>query len=179
MADSNKTKRALADSMKILIQEKPFDKISITDICDKCFLNRKSFYYHFKDKYDLVNWIFNTEFSEVAYGKTYTDPLVVLVDICEYFYANRNFYRKALSIKGQNCFYDHFREMMLFFITTIFNDYLKVGPVSKFQTDFIADALVMAFQRWILDYPKMTPSEFLEEISLCTKYMAENYLTKK
>ena len=178
MADSNKTKKALADSLKSLIQEKSFEKISISDICNQCFMNRKSFYYHFKDKYDLVNWIFNTEFSEVAYGKTYTDPMVVLSDICEYFYANKNFYRKALSITGQNCFSDHFRELMLFFITIIFKDFLNVNPVSKFQTDFIADALVMAFQRWILDYPEMTPAEFLEEITLCTKYMAENYNNK-
>ena len=175
MADSNKTKKALAKSMKALIQEKPFEKISISDICERCFLNRKSFYYHFKDKYDLVNWIFNTEFSEVAYGKTYTDPMVVLNDICEYFYSNKDFYRKALSIQGQNCFSDHFRELILFFITIIFKEYLKVEEVSKFQKDFISDALVMAFQRWILDYPEMKPAAFLEEITLCTKYMADNY----
>ena len=27
-------------------------------------MNRKSFYYHFRDKYDLVNWIFYVDFIE-------------------------------------------------------------------------------------------------------------------
>ena len=58
MADSNITKNALATSLKKLMREKPFEKISVSDICDDCGMNRKSFYYHFKDKYDLVNWIF-------------------------------------------------------------------------------------------------------------------------
>ena len=65
MADSNITKRALAEALKELMEEKSFSKISVADICGKCNMNRKSFYYHFKDKYDLVNWIFDTEFISV------------------------------------------------------------------------------------------------------------------
>ena len=53
MADSNITKRALASALKELMNEKPFARISVSDICTRCDMNRKSFYYHFKDKYDL------------------------------------------------------------------------------------------------------------------------------
>ena len=53
MADSNITKKALASALKELMETVPFSKISIGDICEKCDMNRKSFYYHFKDKYDL------------------------------------------------------------------------------------------------------------------------------
>ena len=52
MADSNITKNALAVSMKKLMEKKPFSKISVGDICEDCGMNRKSFYYHFRDKYD-------------------------------------------------------------------------------------------------------------------------------
>ena len=58
MADSNIAKNALAASMKKLMSKNPFSKISVGDICEDCGMNRKSFYYHFRDKYDLVNWIF-------------------------------------------------------------------------------------------------------------------------
>lgn len=54
-ADSNLTKRALAAAMKELMEQMPFSKISVSDIAEQCGMNRKSFYYHFKDKYDLVN----------------------------------------------------------------------------------------------------------------------------
>ncbi|MEF2795654.1 MAG: TetR-like C-terminal domain-containing protein [Hydrogeniiclostridium sp.] len=30
--------------------------------------------------------------------------------LCSYFYENRNFYRRALRVKGQNSFSEHFRE---------------------------------------------------------------------
>lgn len=73
MADSNITKHALAQALKALTETLPFDKISVGNICAQCGLNRKSFYYHFKDKYDLVNWIYYTEFIEVALKKN-TDP---------------------------------------------------------------------------------------------------------
>ena len=61
MPDSSLTKRALAQAIKELMNEKPLVKISIADIVDRCQMNRQSFYYHFRDKYDQVNWIFYTE----------------------------------------------------------------------------------------------------------------------
>lgn len=72
LADSNITKRALAAALKELMEEFPFIKISVADICAKCDINRKTFYYHFKDKYDLVNWIYDTEFMEAIRRKSYT-----------------------------------------------------------------------------------------------------------
>jgi AcrR family transcriptional regulator len=55
VANSNITKQAFSIALKELMQEVPFDKIRIADICNRCGMNRKSFYYHFKDKYDLLN----------------------------------------------------------------------------------------------------------------------------
>lgn len=98
VADSNITKRALAAALKELMEEKAFDKISVGDICEKCDMNRKSFYYHFRDKYDLVNWIFDTEFIAAAHTKNYEDAWLLLADICQFFYVNRSFYRKAFFI---------------------------------------------------------------------------------
>ena len=59
MPYSNATKQAFADALRKLLEQKPFAKISVSHICEECGMNRKSFYYHFKDKYDLVNWIFD------------------------------------------------------------------------------------------------------------------------
>ena len=49
MADSNITKQARSGSLKKLLTKKPLEKISVADICTLCGMNRKSFYYHFKD----------------------------------------------------------------------------------------------------------------------------------
>ena len=50
------TKRALEQSLKNLLREKPLSKITVTDITEDCGINRMTFYYHFKDIYDLVEW---------------------------------------------------------------------------------------------------------------------------
>ena len=68
MADLNITKRALAAALRELMEQMPFDKIQVGQICEICNMNRKSFYYHFKDKYDLLNWIFDVEFLHLFKG---------------------------------------------------------------------------------------------------------------
>ena len=50
------TKRALEQSLKNLLLKKPLTKITINDIAADCGINRMTFYYHFKDIYDLVEW---------------------------------------------------------------------------------------------------------------------------
>ena len=114
MADSNITKRALAAALKALMEELPFDKINVAQICERCDMNRKSFYYHFKDKYDLVNWIFDTEFLPIALSQNSrnNDREEFIMSVCEYFYANRSFYRKALQIKGAELFFRPFARVL-------------------------------------------------------------------
>ena len=51
------TKRALEESLKKLLLKKPLDKITISDLTEDCGISRMTFYYHFKDIYDLVEWV--------------------------------------------------------------------------------------------------------------------------
>ena len=53
---SQVTKRALEQSLKNLLLKKPLSKITISDLTEDCGMNRMTFYYHFKDIYDLVEW---------------------------------------------------------------------------------------------------------------------------
>lgn len=63
------TKRALATSLKHRIKEKPLDKITIADICEECEVNRQTFYYHFQDIYDLIEWIYTNDAIKAMNGK--------------------------------------------------------------------------------------------------------------
>ena len=51
------TEKALGASLKHLLLQKPLPKITIQDIADDCGISRMTFYYHFKDIYDLVEWV--------------------------------------------------------------------------------------------------------------------------
>ena len=69
---SQMTKRALEASLKELLRHKPLDKITVSDLTDHCGVNRMTFYYHFKDIYDLVEWCCEEDAARALAGqKTY------------------------------------------------------------------------------------------------------------
>ena len=58
------TKKAIAAALKETMREKSLSKITVNDIAEKCSINRQTFYYHFQDIYDLVEWICLEEADE-------------------------------------------------------------------------------------------------------------------
>lgn len=63
---SLQTKKKLAASLKKFMMSKSLNKITVTDIIKDCGVNRKTFYYHFEDIYDLLKWILEQEAVEVV-----------------------------------------------------------------------------------------------------------------
>lgn len=177
MADSNITKRALAAALKELMERVPFTQITVGDICEKCSMNRKSFYYHFKDKYDLVNWIFYTEFVSNIQLEDYPDALHLLEDICDYLYQERTFYKAALKIEGQNSFREYFSEVMEPYLRYLADQIMGGGKEEEFFLRFFGDAFLMAIIRWVMDEDIMQPREFVRQldatISLGAKKITE------
>lgn len=96
MPEASITKRTLAASLKALMEGKPFEKVSIGEICDCCGMNRRSFYYHFQDKYELAIWIYETEFLGLVAQRDYDTSWAFLLDLCAYFHDNRAFYINLL-----------------------------------------------------------------------------------
>lgn len=164
MADSNITKRALAAALKSLLEETSFNKISVADICEKCDMNRKSFYYHFKDKYDLANWIFDTEVIAQLRDRHPDDRWHVLERICHYLYDNRSFYYKVFQIQGQNSLSEHFREFLLPLLQDRMDELIGPGDVHYICVNFLADGIVCAILRWLLDKDCLPPDQFISII---------------
>lgn len=174
MADSSITKKALANSFKELMTEKPFKKIRVFDICDRCQMNRKSFYYHFKDKYDLMNWIFDTECMEIAEKNKKLEKWDFISVLFQYFYDNRSFYRKCLEIEGQNSLSEHFQELIAPAIRKRLQEIIDDEHFTDFQTSFLTDAVCCAIKRWILDKNCMTSDEFLKQMKMCVTALASH-----
>lgn len=160
VADSNITKRALASALKELMEQIPFEKISVAMICEKCGMNRKSFYYHFRDKFDLVNWIFDTDFISLSVKRP-EDRWEFLELLCSYFYENRNFYRRALRVKGQNSFSEHFREFLHPLLRVRIEAIIGCETVPSLCVDFFSDGIVCSIERWLLDKNCMSPEQLV------------------
>lgn len=162
MSNSQVTKLAMAEAMKQLMVEKPMSKITISDITESCTMNRKSFYYHFKDKYDLVNWIFYTEFISVIQKASSSDIWDLLESICQYLYENKVFYRNALKVTAQNSFSDYFMEILEPFMLINFGNIFKDHEHKEFFSTYFADATRVAITRWLIEDKDIPPKKFIE-----------------
>lgn len=58
---SERTRRNLSAALKEKMAKKALDQITIQELTDQCGMQRRAFYYHFEDIYDLVKWMFQEE----------------------------------------------------------------------------------------------------------------------
>lgn len=164
MADSNITKNALAVSMKKLMEKKPFSKISVGDICEDCGMNRKSFYYHFRDKYDLVNWIFYVDFIERMDWSSCRNEWDMLEVLCSHFYRERLFYQNALQVEGQNSFREYFCGMLRPVLMLLTQNLVEEGRKKEFYIAFLCEGVLGELVYWLREGSKITPEEFVEDL---------------
>lgn len=180
MSSPGITKAAIADAMKELMSQRPFSKISVGDVSEKCGLNRNSFYYHFKDKYDLVNWIFYTDIVGFLDedGDGVEDDLreksgwELLGEICEFFYDRKQFYSNALSVTGQNSFTQYFTNILKLLILSRYAPAQEDIEEYEFCSMFLADAMVLAVTRWLNDGAKIPPDIFAGRIKKSLEFIA-------
>ncbi|MFR3323614.1 MAG: TetR family transcriptional regulator [Oscillospiraceae bacterium] len=105
MSNAAFTKLMIAQGLKRLLKTTSFVNVSVGDIARECKISRNTFYYHFKDKYDLISWIFYTEITSIL-----SDDISLghwrdsLLSLCKYMQENRDFYLNVLEFQGQNSF---------------------------------------------------------------------------
>ena len=63
------TRNAIADALKRLLAQKPLSRVTVMDIAAECGISRMTFYYHFRDIYDLVGWIISSDITRILSGR--------------------------------------------------------------------------------------------------------------
>ncbi len=156
------------------MQTTPLIKISISDIVGECGMNRNSFYYHFKDKYELLNWIFLTEITvEVTQEEVFELSIWELISrISRYLYDNKAFYANAMNYEGQDSFNDFFREFLETLFETrsedIFEENNKNEEFQEFYINFFVDLTISTLSRWIKEDAKYPPDRFVKMVKKAT-----------
>ena len=105
MADH--TKWRFANTLIEMMLHQPFHKITVKDICDQCQERRQTFYYHFRDKYDLVTWIYFQDASHIIDANKEESWDIVLEKIFENMIERKTFYQNAFEENGQNALIDY------------------------------------------------------------------------
>ena len=178
MKSGEKTKERIAAAFKQLMIQRPFDSITITDITDACGLNRLTFYYHFQDKYDLMNWIFYKDVIEPVRGSVDVEnwpdrlynALKVLRDDGDYYCSSVSYDRVEL----RRYIYDVSSEIM----TEVIRDITKNTDAEKEDIDFftaffshgLSGILFDWIQRGMVEDPKDIVRRAVRVVDRCKMY---------
>ena len=101
MGNSLNTKKMMANSLKELIQQMPFTKITIDKIVSNCGYNRQTFYYHFKDIKELFEWLYKFETQQVLGDVRKLSTSNAIDVIMRYLYNNRDITLSAFNSLGR------------------------------------------------------------------------------
>lgn len=167
---SEQTKRKIGNALKELMETIPFEKITVSDITDKCEIHRQTFYYHFQDRYELLDWLlynelvvdFVTEFNVTTmYKRFYT--------IFETMLNDKKFYQAALKI--------NMNDMSKYISTVSIEQFTKVigeiGARNGIEPDTVDDKMIAEFfgyglsgvvLNWAARGMKESPKEMTDKI---------------
>lgn len=120
------TKKIIATTLKDLMKTEPFVKISVSDIMKACQMRRQTFYYHFQDKYELLEWIYQYETKEnIIDFLDYESWENIFNQLFDYFYQNQLFYKNAFEVTEQNSFIEYLSTHIKTLYLKAFEDMLR------------------------------------------------------
>jgi len=165
------TKRALEESLKKMLLKKPVNKITISDITEDCGINRMTFYYHFKDIYDLVEWSCVEDAARALDGKkTYDTWQQGFQQIFQAVLDNKPFV--------QNVYQSVNREQVETYLYSLTHN-LLIGVIEEkavgmqvrdedkeFIADFFKFAFVGLMLDWIRNGMKKDPQQIIDRLSI-------------
>ncbi len=163
------TKLTIANVFKELMTKKPFEKITISDITSACGLNRQTFYYHFRDKYELLNWIFyNEAITPFIDNLSFDNWSRKLCDMLNTIYTNGRFYTNAMKTS----YGEEFREYMHKVSTNVFSavidhvsgNYEIQDDDKRFIAEFFSYGVVGTIVSWVQKGMRESPETVVAHI---------------
>ena len=167
---SQTTKRALAASLKTLLLQKPLNKITINDIAEDCGISRMTFYYHFKDIYDLVEWICVEDAARALAGKkTYDTWQEGFLNIFQVVLDNKPFIMNVYRAVGRERVEQYLNPLVHSLVLGVVEEKSAGMAVSQEDKNFIAYFYEYAFigivLNWINDNMREDPAVIVERTS--------------
>lgn len=173
------TKKAIANSFKELLMQKPIDKITVNDIAKNCDINRQTFYYHFIDIFDLIEWIWTEKVDKALENKnkydTWQNKFLAVFD----FILNE---KKFIENIYDSVSIEIIRKSLYKFVYPIIYDEILEQTKNKdikeedrkFVTNFYLYAFVSLVLEWINKGMKEDPKKIVNKISQLLKGTVAN-----
>lgn len=172
------TNQILADSFKELILTQPIEKITIKEITDKAGVIRPTFYNHFQDKYELLEWIIKedliTPIIPLIEGGFIKESITLIFSNVE---KEKEFYTHAAKLEGQNSFSSIIELLIQELLLDYFirqkgeNAYYLGWLPSSAVAEYYAHSICFLTLKWILSGMPISPAELAV---ICEKVFESN-----
>ena len=169
-----KTEHELALALKTMMSEVPLDDISVISLTKKCHINRKTFYYHFHDIFDLLTQVFLDEKIE---GTENTKDINQLMKVIfTYYNKNAKFIDATLDSAGKELVQEFFYNICY----TNFLRYIAAIPDGKKvhinDRKYIARFYAFGYSNSIIYYLSTYKNKTLTGLMNCFSFQSKNIL---
>lgn len=159
----------LAESFKTLACQMPVEKITIKQITDKAGVIRPTFYNHFEDKYNLLEWILITDIVNPAMPLLNAGMIKeALILIFHNMQKDKDFYIHISKLEGQNSFRSMVEQGIALVLCSMLVDRMGTKkPINRWLTaehisEFYTQSIIYILMSWIQDGMKIPPEELAE-----------------
>lgn len=170
---TKRTYKLLQDSLFELLSKKPFDEIKVNDICDLAMIHRTTFYTHFSDKYELLEYTISEVEKEItsnlkpyAYSNLEDFYKNMIMSVLNYIDEHRKFFRSIIKKNEDTGFLKIFNHTC----TSYMNEMLKKEEESgithtvpiELISEFYAGSVISTISWWVKTNSRLSKEE------LCT-----------
>ena len=169
-----RSRRLINQAFLELLQEKPFEKITVTDIVNRADINRSTFYAHYPDVRGMVEVLLDNTVSktvsliaELNFDTLFTDPTPFLTKLLSIGMENMDIYR---LLGNSDYAMRQVEAMKLIFMEKALTADSIPGEIRRssafqIQINFFIGGILNTFQQWLQGNLVCSPEEIMEQIA--------------
>lgn len=155
--NAERSVRLLETAFLQLLSEKPYEKITVTEVTSAADLNRGTFYAHFESMDALRDKVFDELSSTLSklidrvIGASFvTDPLPVLTQIGRYLTDNRELLRRLMGSKTLEPFMRSLQASLRDHIHTYLSEANPdAAPANLLVADYLSYGVLGVYRAWL------------------------------
>lgn len=179
-----RSRRLINQAFLELLQEKPFEKITVTDIVNRADINRSTFYAHYPDVRGMVEVLLEhavnksvSLIAELDFDELFTDPTPFLTKLLDIGMENMELYQ---MLGKSDYAMRQVEEMKIIFMQKAITaksipEHIRLSNVFQIQITFFIGGILNTFQQWLQGNLTCSTEEILEQIASLILSNADTY----
>lgn len=163
------TKRIIVEAMRKLLKTRKFEKITVQDVLDEAHVSRGTFYRHFKDKYEIMNFFYHESIRDIIAdlkmsNKAKTQAIVNSV------LESKDYFDGVVDTEGINSFKTFVHMCSKQFYISVYLQKRMAGntePIPQdidFMSDFLAGGCATTIDKWVIGKADISKEELVESL---------------